>query len=139
MDANTVGLDPAKALAYAANLPQLPEGAESWFAIPRWEKVGQTYGEAVDAVQVSGRPASATNARTAHARATSLREPSGSSGNRACKRSRKRAMTPTTKRWNGATSARIRSSALTVKACSKRPAAIKGCSCLRTACRRRAG
>ncbi len=28
----------------------LPENAEGWFAIPRWEKVGSTYGEAVQKV-----------------------------------------------------------------------------------------
>lgn len=29
---------------------QLPEGAEGWFAIPRWEKIAPTYGEAVQKV-----------------------------------------------------------------------------------------
>ena len=28
----------------------LPDGAEGWFAIPRWEKLGSSYGEAVDKV-----------------------------------------------------------------------------------------
>jgi len=28
----------------------LPKGAEGWFAIPRWEIIGNTYGEAVDKV-----------------------------------------------------------------------------------------
>lgn len=43
-------LDPASALEYAKNLPQLPDGAEGWFAIPRWEKIAPTYGEAVQKV-----------------------------------------------------------------------------------------
>ncbi|MFZ1626506.1 MAG: hypothetical protein WAT81_01720 [Candidatus Moraniibacteriota bacterium] len=50
MIAKLYGLDGTAAYAYAANLPQLPEGAESWFAIPRWEAVGQTYGEATEKV-----------------------------------------------------------------------------------------
>jgi len=29
---------------------ELPEGAEGWFAIPRWDKVGQTYNAAVEAI-----------------------------------------------------------------------------------------
>ncbi len=33
------GLDAAQALAYAENLPELPEGAEGWFAIPRTEAI----------------------------------------------------------------------------------------------------
>jgi hypothetical protein len=32
--ANIFSLDPASALEYAENLPQLPDGAEGWFAIP---------------------------------------------------------------------------------------------------------
>jgi len=32
--AEIFGLDPTSALEYAANLPELPEGAEGWFAIP---------------------------------------------------------------------------------------------------------
>lgn len=46
------GLDGTAAYAYAKNLELkgLPEGAESWFAIPRWEAVGQTYGEATEKV-----------------------------------------------------------------------------------------
>ncbi|MDD5489376.1 MAG: hypothetical protein PHP25_01695 [Candidatus Moranbacteria bacterium] len=42
------GLDGTKALAYAKNLPELPEGAESYFAIPRWQAVSKTYGKAVE-------------------------------------------------------------------------------------------
>lgn len=48
--AELFNLDGAKAYAYASNLPALPEGAEGWFAIPRWEKVEQTYGDAVEKV-----------------------------------------------------------------------------------------
>lgn len=43
-------LDGTKALAYAENLPALPEGAKGWFAVPRWQVVGKTYGEAVEKV-----------------------------------------------------------------------------------------
>ena len=32
--AEILGLDPAQALEYAKNLPELPAGAEGWFAIP---------------------------------------------------------------------------------------------------------
>src|SRR3990167_6550212 len=32
--ASIFGLDPASALEYAGNLPELPEGTEGWFAIP---------------------------------------------------------------------------------------------------------
>ena len=41
------GLDGKKSLAFAENLPELPEGAEGWFAIPKWQTVASTYGEAV--------------------------------------------------------------------------------------------
>ncbi len=43
-------LDASKALAYVSNLPELPEGAEGWFALPRFEAVGNTYGDAVEKV-----------------------------------------------------------------------------------------
>jgi hypothetical protein len=48
--AKIFGLDPSQAIEFAKNLPALPEGAEGWFAIPRWEKLGSSYGEAVDRV-----------------------------------------------------------------------------------------
>lgn len=48
--ATMFGLDPTQALEFAKNLPTLPEGAEGWFAIPRWEKVAPTYGQAVQKV-----------------------------------------------------------------------------------------
>lgn len=44
------GLDPTQALDYSTRLPELPKGAEGWFAIPCWEKVAATYGEAVERV-----------------------------------------------------------------------------------------
>ena len=44
------GLDGAKALAYAENLPQLPEGAEGWIAVPKWQAIADTYGKAVEKV-----------------------------------------------------------------------------------------
>lgn len=31
-------------------LPDLPEGAEGWFAIPRWQRIAPTYGEALSKV-----------------------------------------------------------------------------------------
>lgn len=44
-------LDPSPALEFAKNLPVIPEGAEvGWFAIPRWETIAPTYGEAVQKV-----------------------------------------------------------------------------------------
>jgi hypothetical protein len=46
--AKIFGLDPSHALEHAKHLPQLLEGAEGWFAIPRWEKVAPTYNEAVE-------------------------------------------------------------------------------------------
>jgi len=44
------GLDGKKALAYAKNLPELPEGADGYFAIPKWQAVAETYGKAVEKV-----------------------------------------------------------------------------------------
>ena len=41
-------LDPSQALEFAKNLPELPKGAEEWFAILRWKRVAKTYGEAVE-------------------------------------------------------------------------------------------
>ena len=34
----------------SATLPELPEGAEGYFAIPRWERIAPTYGEALSRV-----------------------------------------------------------------------------------------
>lgn len=48
--ATLFGLDPAKALAYADNLTELPEGAEGWFAFVRSEALSPNYGEAVEKV-----------------------------------------------------------------------------------------
>ena len=48
--AKLFNLDGTKAYAYASNLPMLPEGAEGWFAVPRFEAVGNTYGDAVEKV-----------------------------------------------------------------------------------------
>ena len=31
-------------------VPELPEGAEGWFAIPRWQRIAPTYGEALSRV-----------------------------------------------------------------------------------------
>lgn len=45
--ARQFGLSGKEALAYAANLPELPQGAEGWFAIPRWEVTAESYGRAV--------------------------------------------------------------------------------------------
>ena len=42
------GLKGSDALVYAENLPDLPEGAEGWFAVPRWQVVADTYGEAIE-------------------------------------------------------------------------------------------
>ena len=44
------GLDGVKAVAYAQNLPKLPEGAEGWFAVPKWQAIAETYGKAVEKV-----------------------------------------------------------------------------------------
>jgi hypothetical protein len=46
--AKTWNLDPTQALEFAKHLPELPAGAEGWFAIPRWDKVAKTYGEALE-------------------------------------------------------------------------------------------
>lgn len=43
-------LDGKKALAYAKNLTEFPEGAEGWFAIPKWQAVAKDYGKAVEKV-----------------------------------------------------------------------------------------
>ena len=48
--AKLFSLNGAKALVYAEHLPELPEGAEGWFAVPRFEAVGNTYGDAVEKV-----------------------------------------------------------------------------------------
>ena len=41
--AEIFGLDPAKAFGYAKKLPQLPEGAEGWFAIPSLAAVAKKH------------------------------------------------------------------------------------------------
>lgn len=49
--ADLFGLNPNPAFTYVKNvLPtfQLPEGAEGWFAVPRWQAVAGTYNEAVE-------------------------------------------------------------------------------------------
>ena len=62
--AELFGLDPTAALEFAKNLPELPEGAEGWFAIPKVPAVakkhfssitdsGEQYCEAVKLVQVN--------------------------------------------------------------------------------------
>lgn len=38
---------PSLGSGFDSNFPALPHGAEALFAIPRWEKLGKTYGEAV--------------------------------------------------------------------------------------------
>ncbi|MDO8521485.1 MAG: hypothetical protein Q7S52_05205 [bacterium] len=43
-------LDSTGVLACSKELPMLPEGAEGWFAVPRWEKVAKTYNEALEKV-----------------------------------------------------------------------------------------
>src|SRR3989344_8133000 len=50
--AKLFNLSPNEALANVTALKNvgLPEGAEGWFAIPRWEKIAPTYGEAVENV-----------------------------------------------------------------------------------------
>jgi hypothetical protein len=40
-------LDGTKALTYAENLPALPEGAEGWFAVPKWHSISKSYFKAV--------------------------------------------------------------------------------------------
>lgn len=44
------GLNANSVLACSKELPALPQGAEGWFAVPRWEKVAKTYNEAVEKV-----------------------------------------------------------------------------------------
>jgi hypothetical protein len=41
-------LDPFPTMAYAKKLPQLPEGAEGWFVIPKPEKIARHFWEALD-------------------------------------------------------------------------------------------
>ena len=48
--ATLFGLDPAKALAYAENLPELPQGAESWFAVVKDGALGESHGQALERV-----------------------------------------------------------------------------------------
>ena len=48
--AEIFGLNSTEALEYVKNLLELPEGAEGWFAISRWDKVGTTYNRAVEIV-----------------------------------------------------------------------------------------
>jgi len=43
-------LNPHPAFKLCKSLPKLPEGAEGWFAVPRWQAVADTYGEAVEFV-----------------------------------------------------------------------------------------
>jgi len=43
-------LDGKKAMAYAKSLPELPEGAEGYFAIPKWQAVTKDYGKAMEKV-----------------------------------------------------------------------------------------
>ena len=47
MLAKAFNLDPQAAYRYAENLPQLPEGAEGWFAVVRSEAISESYGEAL--------------------------------------------------------------------------------------------
>ena len=44
------GLNTSSVLACSKKLPALPAGAEGWFAVPRWEKVAETYKQAVGKV-----------------------------------------------------------------------------------------
>lgn len=53
--AKLFGLDGEKALAFAENLSELPEGAEGWFAIPKWQTVANSYGEAVEKMLAGNR------------------------------------------------------------------------------------
>jgi len=46
-------LDGEKALAHSKNLSELPEGAEGWFAILKWQVVAKDYGKAVKEVLVA--------------------------------------------------------------------------------------
>lgn len=44
------GLDTRSVLARSKELPGLPQGAEGWFAVPKFERVGKTYNEAVERI-----------------------------------------------------------------------------------------
>ena len=44
------GLNASPVLACSKELPGLPQGAEGWFAVPKFEKVAKTYNEAVEKV-----------------------------------------------------------------------------------------
>ena len=58
------GLNGKKALAYAKNLPELPEGADGYFAIPRWQAVAKTYCKAVEkALELIGKSRTLKNWR----------------------------------------------------------------------------
>jgi hypothetical protein len=48
MLAKAFNLDPASAYAYANNLPELPEGAEGWFAAVSPSALSPSYGEALE-------------------------------------------------------------------------------------------
>ena len=43
-----LGLDGKQALAYVEKLPEQPTLAEGWFAIPRWQALAETYGQALE-------------------------------------------------------------------------------------------
>lgn len=43
-------LNPSHALEFAKNLLKLPDDSEGWFAIPKWQMIAPTYGEAVEKV-----------------------------------------------------------------------------------------
>ncbi len=60
------GLDTSSVLACSKELPALlPQGAEGWFAVPRWEKVAGTYNQAVENVlDLIGKTRSIHNYRT---------------------------------------------------------------------------
>ena len=58
------GLNTSSVLACSKELPALPQGAEGWFAIPRWEKVAETYNQAVEKVlDLIGKTRTFTNYR----------------------------------------------------------------------------
>lgn len=44
------GLDASSALGLSKDLPVLPQGAERWFAVPRFEKVAKVYNDAVEQI-----------------------------------------------------------------------------------------
>ncbi|MBU4285160.1 hypothetical protein KKF60_02275 [Patescibacteria group bacterium] len=48
--AKIFNLNPSQTLEFAKSLSELPDGAEGWFAIPRWQSVAKTYNEAVQKV-----------------------------------------------------------------------------------------